>query len=192
MITNGIRNTSLPSSAQDENVGITLKDFQLSNVWKVDEVGKKYWDGTPCHIIDQTTNRKYLNESKGTVAFKCFLLILGTPIVHSIASSVNVAYQITKLVTLSHFWVDIGEEPYIFTTRLENVGKDLLKIVATPFSLIGLQLSAVYGVFVPYDGRKLYASMERARYGSHILAPCFQPSPDHHLFGGDIRSRNAY
>jgi len=84
---------------------VDLKDFQPINKWKVDKDGPKFYNGNPQHLIDQTTGRKYFNESPGVVSFKCFLVTLGTPIVHGIASLLNVAWRILKLVTLSHFWV---------------------------------------------------------------------------------------
>lgn len=174
-------------------MSINLRDFQPINRWKPDLDGPKYWDGTPQHLIDQTTSRKYLNESKVVVGFKCFLLTLGTPIVHAIAAVVNVAYRIVKLVTLSHFWMPKdGEQSYNFKSRLKDAGTDLLRIATQPIAIVGLELAAIYGLFRPYDGRKLYASIERAQYGNFILAPCFQPNAEEHLLGGDINERNAF
>ena len=174
-------------------MSVNLRDFQPINSWKPDLNGPKYYDGTAQHLIDQTTGRKYLNESKGVVGFKCFLLTLGTPIVHTIASVVNVAYRILKLVTLSHFWMTKeGEKSYNFKSRLKDASTDLIRIVTQPIALVGLELAAIYGLFRPYDGRKLYASIERAQYGNFILAPCFQPNAEEHLLGGDINERNAF
>lgn len=84
------------------------------------------------------------------------------------------------------------EKEYNLKGRIISAGGDLLRIVATPISLIGLELSAIYGIFNPFDGRKLYASFERATYGKHILAPCFQPDPEKHLFGGDMSQKDAW
>jgi hypothetical protein len=47
-------------------------------------------------------------------------------------------------------------------------------------------------VFAPYDDRKLYASIERAQYGHFILAPCFQPDPKSHAFGGDPKKEAVF
>jgi hypothetical protein len=168
------------------------------NHWKPDLDGETYTccenhQGQAKFLIDQTTNRRYLNESKGTVGFKCFLLALGTPFVQSISSIVYVVYRILKLISLSHFWIGKNEEANSsFKARLADAGEDLLKIVAAPVSILGLELAAIYGWFRPYDGRKLYASMERAIYGHSILAPCFQPDPTHHAFGGDINRKDAF
>lgn len=178
-------------------MGVSLRDFQPINNWKPDLNGEK-WQygeerGEPKFIVDQTTNRRYFNETRGIVRFKCFLLTLGTPFVHPIASIANVAYRVLKLATFSHFWANKdGETKYNFKARLANAGKDLLRIVATPFSIVGLELAALYGIFRPYDGRKLYASIERATYGNFILAPCFQPDPKYHALGGDINQKNAF
>lgn len=178
-------------------MSVTLNDFQPFNRWKPDLDGPKYdccWEhmGIPYYLIDEATGRRYLNESKGVVRYKCFLLTLGTPIVHSIASIVNVAYRIAKLVTLSHFWVDkkFGEVD-TFNERLKDAGRDLARIITQPFTLIGLELASLYGLFSPWNGRKLYASFERAQYGNFILAPCFQPDPESHLLGGNIFERDV-
>lgn len=180
-------------------MSISIRDFQPINTWEPDLEGEKYecccrkHKGQPKFIVDQATNRRYLNESRGVVRFKCFLLTLGTPFVHPIASIVNVGLRILKLATLSHFWSkEVGYTEYNFKARLAEAGKDLLSIVAAPFSILGLELAAIYGIFLPYDGRKLYASLERATYGSFILAPCFQPNPKYHAFGGDINKRNVF
>nr|WP_166155984.1 hypothetical protein [Neochlamydia sp. AcF84]NGY95124.1 hypothetical protein [Neochlamydia sp. AcF84] len=172
---------------------VTLRDYQPVNTWKPDLEGPQWRDGDPEHLIDMTTGRRYWNESKGCVGFKCFLLTLGTPIAHSIASLVNVAYRIAKLVSFAHFWMDKeGEKPYSFKERLKDAGKHVLRIVTTPIALVGLELAAIYGVFTPYNGRKLYASIERAQYENFILAPCFQPDPRYHALGGNPQERNAF
>lgn len=52
---------------------------------------------------------------------------------------------------------------------------DFLRIILTPLAIAGLEVSALFGLLSPYDGRKLYATIERALYGTAILAPGFQP-----------------
>lgn len=172
---------------------ITLRDFQPINTWKPDLDGSKWKDGDPEYLIDMTTGRRYWNESKGCIALKCFLLTMGTPIVHVIASLVNVAYKIVKLVSFSHFRMNKeGKTLSSFQEKLKDAGQDLLKVITTPIALAGLELAAIYGVFTPYNGRKLYASIERAQYGTCILAPCFQPNPRYHALGGNPQERNAF
>ncbi len=179
-------------------MSVTLKDFYPINHWNPDVDGDQ-WNccarhrGTAKFIIDMSTNRRYLNEDRGTVRIKSFLLTLGTPIVHSVAAICNVAYRTLKILTLSHFWMEKEQEKsYNFKERLVDAGVDFLKIVEIPLAMIGLELSAIYGIFRPYDGRKLYASIERATYGNFILAPCFQPNPKHHALGGDINEKGAF
>lgn len=75
---------------------------------------------------------------------------------------------------------------------MSDAGQDILRIIATPFSILGLELAAIYGMFRPYDGRKLYGSIERATYGKAILAPCFQPNPTSHAFGGSTDQKDAF
>lgn len=153
----------------------TIKDFQPINTWKPD--GE--------YLIDCTTGNRYWNESKTVVGIKAGLLTIGTPFIHAIAAVLNVAYRILKSITGYQFWCEKeGERAYDLNSRLTDAGQDLLRIIAAPLVCVGLELAALYGIVNPYDGRKLYASLERCEYGSFILAPCFQPTPKYHLLGG--------
>lgn len=168
---------------------IVFKDFQLFNSWKTDSEGPKWYRNgeEPVYLIDLSTGRKYLNESPWCVRFKCFLLTLGTPVVHLIASICHIAYRIFDL--FNHLCLE-SEKP--MQKRLTQVREDIFNIAMTPLVFVGLELSAIYGILRPYDGRKLYASLERSLYGQHLLAPCFQPDPTHHAFGGDLNAKNAW
>lgn len=174
-------------------MSISIRDFQPVNVWMPDCHGPCYYSGEPLFLKDASTGRHYLNETKTVVGFKCFLLALGTPFVHPITACITIAFRILKLITLAHFWITREDEKnYNFSGRLLHATKDFLRIVAAPLMLVGFELSALYGLIRPYDGRKLYASLERTLYGSWILAPCFQPKPTSHAFGGDLYCRNAF
>lgn len=172
----------------------TLKDFKPINTWSLDKQGPTwlYDDFEPEYIIDESTGRRYWNESKGIVRFKSALLAFGTPLIHPLTSLVaGVGLSALKVLSLSHFWApnDINDS---FPKKLANMSIDLLKIVLWPIFLLSLELSALYGLFSPYDGRKLYASLERAYYEGPVLAPCFQPDPTRHAFCGDPTKRNAF
>jgi hypothetical protein len=94
---------------------------------------------------------------------------------------VNAIYRIAKLALLAHGWTGaLLMQPYCFKARLKDAGGDLLRVVLTPIALVGLELAAIYGIFNPYEGRKLYASIERALYTDSFdwIAPrirSFQP-----------------
>ena len=173
---------------------VTIRDFQPVNTWQTQTSGKKWRkSNAPMYVIDQSTGKKYWNESKHILRLKCLALALGTPIVHLIGTMVTVAYKIARLVTFSHFWEKKeGEKSYSFKERAKDAGKDLLRVAASPIIIASLELAAIYGMVKPYDGRKLFASIERAMYGGSLLAPCFQPQAEEHLFGGDINKQNSW
>lgn len=195
------------------NNTITIRDFIPINTWTLDNEGPiwvpdfppidesdldnqgsiyHYNDFNPKYIIDESTGRRYWNESKGIVRFKCALLTVGTPLIHPLTSVVTgVGLSALRVLSLSHFWApyDINAS---FSEKLVNMSTDLLKIVIWPLFLLALELSAIYGLISPYNGRKLYASLERAYYDGAVLAPCFQPDPTRHAFGGDPTKRNAF
>ncbi len=172
-------------------MNVTSNDFQLVNNWILDTEGPTYscckqHTGIPRFVIDKSTNRKYFNETPVLVGFKCFLLSLGTPLIHVPAALINMAYRLVKLVTLSHFRGAFDKQHF------NAAGIDLLRIVAAPLAIVGLELAALYGMIRPYDGRKLYATIERATYGNFILAPCFQPDPKYHALGGDVNTKDVF
>lgn len=161
-------------------------------------------------IIDRTTGDSYFNDDTATVRFKCFALLFAVPLAQPITSLISLAYRVVNLISGSHFWVQ-EEGEYNFAARLTAAGADLLRIIALPLSIVGLELAALYGAFgpSPYDARKLFGAIERntfyaseattakereeeAKNRPWFIAPCFQPQPTHHLFHGDINSRNAW
>ena len=167
--------------AQDVVIG----DFWFWNEWRRDPESGLF-GGAQCEfqrcpqeprlIIDETTNRRYFNDDLMTIRIKGLLLTIGTSFIHPIAMIHNIAYRILRTVTLSRLWVEKeGETSYKLSARLQDMGGDLLKIVAAPIALMGLELAALYAIANPLDGKKLYATIERAEYGGYILAACFQP-----------------
>lgn len=168
---------------------ICMNDFKIFNQWEIDR-SALYADGSPKYLIDRSTGKQYLNEDTSVVRFKCLLLTMGTIPVHLIASIVKVANDAIKAI--SCFFAPNQSANYNLKSRLNECGNHLLAIARAPLFIALLELSSIFGVFSPYNGRKLYASLERAHYGDFILAPCFQPKAQNHLFGGDINQRNAF
>lgn len=174
---------------------LTFNDFKPVNDWVEErESGEVYDNGCPMYIIDQSTGKHYLNSSEKGIRFNCIVLsLLGVPICHTISMVGHTAYRIGKIVTGAHFWITKeNERDYSLKERGLEAMEDLVKIVSAPFVLCALEASAIYGLFRPFDGRKLYASFERfAFYDRFFLAPCFQPDPSCHFFGGNLRTRDA-
>ncbi len=122
----------------------------------------------------------YWKEELNVIRLKCLGLIFATPIVHAVGLVLNVANRVAKMISFAHFWYPMS----VGCSKRSSWSKDLLRVVSSPFIYIGLELSAVYGLFLPENGRKLYATFERCAYGKELLAPCFQPDPKYHLGGG--------
>lgn len=157
-------------------MSITLKDFYPINAWK--SHSEKF-------IEDATSKRLYLNRSVCEIRLDCLKLAIGTLVLQSACAIIRIAYIIVKIATFSYLWCDKkNEKKYDFTARLSDAGKDLLTILATPLALVGMELSAIFGVISPLNGSKLYASLERGLYGSFLLAPRFQPLDTMHEFLG--------
>ena len=177
-------------------MSVTLKDFVPVNTWTPDAHGEIwYHDKTPKWLIDGTTSRKYLNQSTRSVRAKCFLLALGTPLVHGIiVPAVYLKCSMSEAMS-GPFYKERRQNFPELTKRtytLQNFGRDLLRIILQPLLILGLELAVIYGIFNPYDGRKLYASLERLAYKEFRLVSCFQPDAFEHFFRGSINDKNAW
>ncbi len=141
--------------------------------------------------VDLSNNDQYHQEDRNIVRLKCLALVAATPIIHAIGLVLNLANRIAKLISFAHFWHSSSAH-YSLSEKSWSFGKDLLRVAFSPIIYIGLELSALYGLILPDNGRKLYATFERCAYGKDLLAPCFQPFPTRHLGGGSIAPNNSY
>lgn len=182
------------------NIGEGYKDILLSdfdgkrNVLPIHPshfIPCNRWENSQGRIVDRSNGDQYCNDSKKIKRLKCLCLIAASPFVHLFGQILNIANRIAKLITFAHLWYPSNKE-IIFKARVLEFAKDLLRIVLAPLLYLGLLLAAIFGIASPYDGGKIYATFERAAYGKHLLAPCFQPEARFHLFGGDINERNAW
>jgi hypothetical protein len=133
--------------------------------------------------IDLSNGDPYWEDDPNTTRLKCLGLFVATPIVHAMGLVVNLANRICKIISFAHFWHSSCASVSL-NQKIGSFGKDLLRVAFSPILYIGLELSALYGLILPANGRKLYASFERCAYGKSLLAPCFQPYPTQHLGGG--------
>lgn len=185
---------------------LSMLRFCPINKWRVDTEGKKWYEGwiksdEPYHIEDVWTKDKYLNEGKWKIRGLCGLAVLATPFAQPLPVLVLVAWRIGKLISFYEFWMEPKEHlfgyklplPYhienSFKYRSWQYTKDALRILSSPLVVPMLQISAIYGIIMPYDGRKLYAQTELAYYGEPFLGQCFAPEPTRHLFGGNIKEK---
>jgi len=170
-----------------KKIPITLQHFNPLTTWEI----KDGWK------FDCRTKDRYDYDSNWTLRAKCTALFLSTIFLQTVGLLLNLINRIAKLVVFSHLWVSSPNE-YTFKARLKDMGKDLLRVVATPLILFGLIITSIYGIFRPQDGAKLYATFERIAYagGYHrfcirydddvqnsFVGLCFQPEPVAHLFG---------
>lgn len=141
--------------------------------------------------VDLSNGDRYWNDDLNVTRLKCLGLVAATPIVHAIGLVLNLANRIAKIVSFAHFWHPSSEH-YSLSERSWSLGKDLLRVALTPIIYIGLELSALYGLILPDNGRKLYATFERCAFGKELLAPCFQPCATRHLGGGIPGKKNEW
>lgn len=177
-------------------MSITTADFALKTEWEIDKNGPVFnccdiHSKCPKYIVDLKTGKKYLNESPKVIRFKCFWLTLGTPLVHTPAGLVNVAIRTAKVFSGYHFWK--SNQCKNRSECIKEVKLDVLKVLAQPAITIGLEGAALYGIFKPYEGRKIYSAFETIAYEDIFrLAPCFRAEPASHLFRGSIDKKDAF
>ncbi len=134
-----------------------IKDFSKDN-WEIVQFGPQTL------VKDRAANEFYRNRPnlrmdhlKGTLFFPTIgtLLYLGLAV-----------RRIAFLLIGFHFW-----NGGFTKANFSEAGKDLLRIVATPLALIGLESALIIGLINPNNGRKLFSKIERAM--SNYMAPDF-------------------
>ncbi len=143
-------------------------------------------------MVDESTGDRYVLDAPSTKRLKCLALLPGTIIFQPIAFLLSLVNKMAKIISMAYFWYPSDNADDSFKTRLFELGKDVLRIALTPLLYVGMILASSYGIVRPYDGGKLFATLERVAFGAPVLSPCFQPSPKSHLFGGDINTPNSW
>ncbi len=169
-----------------ESNSITLGDFCPWNTWSrvmetVTVRDKVFNYGTQLEK-DLTTNRVYLIQSADTLRIKNVGLLIWTVAAH-VQNTVLRVFTMLSLYTCLE-----NSDKLTLSDRLTLLGKDVLKLAATPVVVVALEAAALYGMICPKEGRKEYASIERFSHSklgirgrdlfgrnSPYCAPCYQP-----------------
>ena len=188
---------------------ISVKDFHPWNTWKRSYERCTIGNDREWRDIhrDTTTDRIYLYQSKEVLREKHGALLVWTVVAHVI----KIAKRTLSILTLNQLTIpkQTDTKKWCILHRIKQgmikSCKDVLKIALTPILVVSLEGAAFYGLFNPYDGRKLYASFERLAHSKFkmegidifdrtpaLCAPCFQPNPTHHAMGGDIANGEAW
>jgi len=140
-------------------------------------------------IVDKTTNFMYLYEHKSTIRKKGLALaLLGVPILGTVGTIIEIASAFFRLIGFEDY---SDKTRYHQTTRLGDLTRVLFGALTIPARI----LVAAYTIVCPYNGRKLYSTIERLFHGSESIkhtAPCFQPFAQRHLLGGSTSDPNAW
>jgi hypothetical protein len=131
-------------------------------------------------IRDQTTGKRYRNESTTRIRLKCAGLVFATLFIQPFFLLSIMIGKIVSLVLFLPFWRVLFDKSYPFKAAVGDTAKNLLKIIAFPLAFVGLELSAIYGIFRPYDGRKVYSAIQGAYAGWNNcqFVQCFKPYND--------------
>lgn len=176
---------------------VTIRDFCPINRWD------EGWLGTLSPVIrDKTTGTVYSNRPIRFVRLKCLQLAAATPILHLMMMMVQISRESLDTLTLAHFrtsyrlrhkksikqWIGLQQNEHWALTATKQTAQDIVLLLLSLPLFIGLELSALYGVLNPRDGRKLYGSFERLRYSEPLLSTSFRPRSgiDDQLFDGRL------
>lgn len=151
------------------------RDFSTRNQLKAPSEyisSEKLWR-TPKYVLDIDAGKFYWNEYKSTIRLKSFLLALPGFLNNITCTIAAISIQILKIISL-YSLIDsfLISRTFEIINPLIDLANDCVRLIALPIYLIGIELSAIYGILMPYDGRKLYTFFEKAIYGKAII-PCF-------------------
>ncbi len=135
-----------------------LNELKLVNVWRKETY----------YVEDVGSGVKYRRYSDSFLRGTSLGIVIATPLVHLVASIVHIAFRIFRIVSFYHFW-KTDAEPYTLGQSGLDVAKDALRIVIQPVAYLALEFAALYGIAKPWDGLKLYHTIEQIQYESEVL-----------------------
>lgn len=153
---------------------VSTRDF-FSSAWdlNVDKTSPKIGD-RHLFVIDRRSGNRYINDSAGNIRLDLFCrMVIGE---YFFAPFFNALFKAVKFVSGYHFW-KAKEGDYNFTARIADAGKDLLRIVATPLTMLVSWWYMFIGLFSPDTGRKGLSAVERLSAGddTFFINELFQP-----------------
>jgi hypothetical protein len=144
---------------------LTLGSFAPINSWEPDTF-RPTWEGSTekAFVIDLTTGNRYLNIGEKYLRISSLAMLI------PVLPAFFVAIKILKVVSFSHFWrhEEAEKNGYSLPSRLVRCFTDLVLITTSPILLIAMEVSALYGIIRPNDGRKMYEVFARIGLSAQI------------------------
>jgi hypothetical protein len=159
---------------------LTYKHFFPLSIFKEEPFDK--YNPHKARVVDTLTGDRFNNDDRSTIRVKCLLLSLTVPVLHTIAAFIDILDKLCLFMKTLRKLITYEDEDPIMKQVVDLI-KITVQIVLAPVCVVLLEFSALYGLVCPYNGRKLFANLERFRYGSAALAECFQPT----AFGDQVK-----
>lgn len=146
---------------------LKLADFSLNTQWQKSSLSfsERYIYGLPENNVlkDQSTGTYYWHLPERTLRMTCLKLTVQLPgkLFQKTLSECQTALKTTEVSILRHQWTLLC--------------RNLLLFLRMPFALAALELTAIYALFRPQDGRKLFTSVERLFFSTLSLSSVFHP-----------------
>jgi len=100
---------------------------------------------------------------------KMYIVTAIAPIFHLVATVVNAAYRILKIISFAHFWLP-QYRSYTLKKRVMEMRKDALIIVLQSLFYLGFYVLAIDSIQSPWEGRKGVCNMEEMILGTKWLS----------------------
>ncbi len=140
------------------------------------------WRAKTIHLPwDCQTGYIYNHDSKNLLRAKCFLLIPRTWIDTTLRTIYHAAMAVFRTLALPLTLIQNRQKTQ---EQLRKIGQAVADIFRAPLYALMGTFSALYGLFKPLDGRRLYGYFERCLNRQqedlplpkkHYVAPCFKP-----------------
>jgi len=157
-------------------------EFQLEVVDALDETAKvvnsrilqdsSYYEkvAQPAFIIDKSTGHRYLELSSGKANLRARNIkwLCAAPIIFPIKTVARAIANLFLVVSFYHFWAPNRKST--LSGKLTDTANEIVQIFIRTLFDAGNILCNLYGVFAPYNARKLETSLYRLVYPSDTSA----------------------
>jgi|GEM_PF-2687415 len=157
---------------------IEFGDFNPISGWKDDESSTLQFNGTSRYVIDLTTKKRYLKESPNELRKEFATMFVCGIFIHTLGAISSIFENVVRVLSFRSFFEHTHtKEESRFGNRAIHFLADIGRIATAPVAVVALQIACLYGIVFPNNGRKIYATIDRAQFGSPLFEGHFQPIP---------------
>jgi|GEM_PF-4013305 len=178
------------------------KCFYSSSTWEKVKVYHKDYEEPFIDTLDNRDGTLFKNEHWFVISGKGFGLSLVLPLIHVATVAINILRMVVFPFLISYNNYTSGKKISFLENCKQIIQAEatcLRRIILSPLYCLSLQFAAVYTIFFPNEGRKVFSSIEKSWCDNlptdkdiRIVTDEDKENEDKHYFNAFFDYKNEY